>query len=267
MKRAAAVAGQFYHGSHARLKQQIEQYIDPGAGKKHAIGIVVPHAGFIYSGSVAGQVYSSIQMPHTFVMLGPNHTGLGPGMSIMTDGFWDVPNGSFEIDRRLASRIALNVSLVEKDVQAHMFEHSLEVQLPFIAYFEEGIKIVPIAVLAASYDDCCILAEGIARAIKTIDYPVTLLASTDFSHYVPEKIARKNDRKAIDKIVDIDPKGLYETVEKNNISMCGYLPTTAMLSAARLLGADSGRLIRYMTSGDVSGDYDSVVGYAGIIII
>ncbi len=266
MKRAAAVAGQFYHGSHSRLKEQVEEYIDPGARKKNATGIVVPHAGFIYSGSVAGQVFSSIHFPQTFLMLGPNHTGLGPGISIMADGAWEVPNGSFEIDRRLASRIAQNVSIVEKDVQAHIFEHSLEVQLPFIAYFGEQIKIVPIAVLSASFDDCCSLADGIAKAVKTIDYPVTLLASTDFSHYVPEKVARKNDKKAIDRIIDIDPRGLYETVLKHKISMCGYLPTTVMLHAARLLGADSGHLVRYMTSGDVSGDFDSVVGYAGIII-
>jgi AmmeMemoRadiSam system protein B len=266
MKRDAAVAGQFYHGSLSRLKQQVEQYIDPGARKSDVIGMVVPHAGFIYSGAVAGQAYSSINLPKTFVMLGPNHTGLGPGISIMAEGVWEVPNGSFEIDRKLASRIIQNTSIAEKDMQAHIFEHSLEVQLPFIAHLGEEIKIVPIALLSASFEDCCSLAEGIVKAVKTIDYPITLLASTDFSHYVPDKIARQKDQKAIDRIIDIDPKGLYETVLREKISMCGYLPTTVTLYACKLLGAHTARLIRYMTSGDVSGDFDSVVGYAGIII-
>ncbi len=266
MKRKAAVSGQFYYGSSSRLTQQIEQYIDKGAKKENAIGIVVPHAGLIYSGAVAGAVYSSIYFPKTFLMLGPNHTGLGPKVSLMDDGEWEIPTGTFEIDRKLASRIALNTPNVERDSKAHIFEHSLEVQLPFFAYFSKDVKIVPVAIFSASLDDCIKIAEGIAKAIKGLEYPVIILASTDMSHYLSDKIARQKDKKAIDKILELDPKGLYETVLNEKISMCGYLPTTVMIFASKFLGANSARLVKYMTSGDVSGDYDSVVGYTGIIL-
>lgn len=266
MKRAAAVAGQFYHDTSSRLNQQVEQYIDQSARKEDAIGVVVPHAGLIYSGAVAGAVYSSINFPKTFLMLGPNHTGIGPKISLMDQGEWEIPTGIFEIDRKLASRIALNTTNVTRDSQAHIFEHSLEVQLPFLAYFTKDVRIVPIAMLTASLDDCIALAEGITKAVKSLDYAVVIIASSDMSHFHSETIARQNDKKAINKILEIDPQGLYETVLREKISMCGCLPTTVMLFASRFLGADSARLVKYMTSGNVSGDYDSVVGYAGIIL-
>ncbi|MEW6109430.1 MAG: AmmeMemoRadiSam system protein B [Nitrospirota bacterium] len=266
MKRAPSVAGQFYQSSDFRLNQQVEQYIDKNASKEEAVGILVPHAGLIYSGAVAGAVYSSIKFPKTFLMLGPNHTGIGPKISLMDSGEWDIPTGTFEIDRRLASRIALNTGKVTRDSQAHVFEHSLEVQLPFLAYLGKDVKIVPITILSASLDDCADLAEAVAKAIRSIDYPVVIIASSDMSHYLPDKLARQKDGKAIDKILDINPSGLYETVQKEKISMCGYLPATVMLFASKSLGAKSSRLVKYMTSGDVNSDYDSVVGYAGIIL-
>jgi AmmeMemoRadiSam system protein B len=267
MKRTAAVAGQFYQSSSARLIQQAEQYIDQKARKVDAIGIVVPHAGLVYSGEVAGSVYSSINFTKTFLLLGPNHTGIGPQISLMDDGEWEIPTGTFQIDKKLASRIAVNNANVTRDSQAHLFEHSLEVQLPFISYFTQEVKIVPIAILSASIDDCFVLAEGIAKAVKSLEYPVVIVASSDMSHHLPDKIARQKDKMAINEILDINPEGLYETVLKNRISMCGYLPTTVMLFASRFLGASSARLVKYMTSGDVTGDYNSVVGYAGIILI
>jgi len=266
MKRVAAVADQFYYGSSNRLRQQVEQYIDKEARKEDAIGIVVPHAGLIYSGAVAGAVYSSINIPETFLLLGPNHTGIGPKVSLMDEGEWEIPTGLFKIDRKLASRIALNSEKITRDSQAHIFEHSLEVQLPFIAYFSEEVKIVPITILSASLDDCMDIAAGIAKAVKSLDYPVVVAASSDMSHYLPDKITRMKDEKAISKILEMDPEGLYETVLKERISMCGYLPATVMLFVSKLLGATSARLIKYATSGDVSGDYDSVVGYAGIVL-
>jgi hypothetical protein len=266
MRRNPAVAGQFYQGSATRLIEQVAQYINEEAVKENAIGAVVPHAGLMYSGPVAVAVYSSMKFPRTFLMLGPNHTGLGPDISMMDSGEWQVPNGIFEIDRKLAGRIALNTSGVTRDSQAHIFEHSLEVQLPFIAYFSQDVKIVPITILSATLDDCTRLARAIADAVRSVDYPVVILASSDMSHYLPDKTARKEDTKAIDRILAIDPEGLYNTVRRERISMCGYLPATVMLSAAKLLGAGSSRLVRYSTSGDVSGDYDSVVGYAGIIV-
>jgi AmmeMemoRadiSam system protein B len=266
MKRTAAVAGQFYYGTSSRLLQQVEEYTDKGIQKEDAIGIVVPHAGLMYSGGVAGAVYSSIRPPKTFVMLGPNHTGLGARVALMDEGEWEIPTGTVGIDRKLASRIALDNPAVSRDAQAHFFEHSLEVQLPFIVHLSPAIRIVPIALLSLTLSECLELGERIAAAVKAVDYPVVILASSDMSHYQPDKVARVRDKLAIERILDIDPEGLYETVQRERISMCGYLPATVMLHAARLLGAGSARLVKYATSGDVSGDYDSVVGYAGIII-
>jgi AmmeMemoRadiSam system protein B len=266
MRRTAAVAGQFYQGSSVRLTQQVEQYVDKDGIREEVLGIMVPHAGLMYSGSVAGAVYSSIKFPGTFVMLGPNHTGLGPGISLMDSGEWEIPTGVFEIDRKLAARIALNAPKAVRDSQAHAFEHSLEVQLPFVAYFSRDVKIVPIAVLSASLEECLELGGGIAKAVRDAGYPVVIVASSDMSHYVSDKIARQKDRHAIDKILALDPEGLYETVRGERISMCGVLPATVMLSAAKLLGAGSARLVKYATSGEVSGDYESVVGYAGVVV-
>lgn len=266
MRRTPAVAGQFYQGTDVRLMQQVEQYIDRGCVKEEVIGIMVPHAGLMYSGMIAGALYSSIKFPKTFIMLGPNHTGLGPGISLMEEGEWEIPTGTFGIDKKLAVKIARAAPKVTRDSQAHAFEHSLEVQLPFLAYFSREVKIVPIAILSASLEDCLELAGGIAQAVRGVDYPVVILASSDMSHYVPDKVARQKDRNAIDKMLLIDPEGLYETVRRERISMCGVLPATVMLAAARLLGAGSARLVRYATSGEVSGDYEGVVGYAGIVV-
>lgn len=266
MHRTPAVAGRFYDGTSSGLRKQVEQYVASGQPVMDAVGIMVPHAGLIYSGSVAGQVYSSISMPKTFIMLGPNHTGLGPAISLMDDAAWEVPTGSLTIDRRLAGRILQATSLAVRDTQAHAYEHSLEVQIPFIAHFSRDVSIIPIAIMTASYDSCRELAEAIAKAIQGADYSVTILASSDMSHYVPDKVARQKDGKAIEKILALDPRGLYDTVMHERISMCGVLPAMVMLIAAQLLGAKNARLISYMTSGDVSGDYDSVVGYAGIVV-
>ncbi|MGC2062735.1 MAG: AmmeMemoRadiSam system protein B [Thermodesulfovibrionales bacterium] len=266
MKRSSAVAGQFYHGTDARLREQVAQYIRADAPKETVVGIMSPHAGLIYSGSVAGEVFSSIKMPQTFIMLGPNHTGLGPAISLMDSGEWEIPTGLFRIDSRLASKIALNSGRVSRDTQAHIFEHSLEVQLPFIAYFSIEVKIVPIALLSASFEDCSNLAAAIAAAVRSVDYPVVILASSDMSHYLSENQARRLDAMAIERILELDPRGLYDTVLREHITMCGYLPATVMLAASKLLGAGSARLIKYTTSGEVSGDYDSVVGYAGIVV-
>jgi AmmeMemoRadiSam system protein B len=266
MIRRPAVAGQFYHGTKDRLIEQVGKYIDPLAVKEDAVGIVVPHAGFIYSGPVAGAVYSSIKFPATFVLLGPNHTGLGPGISLMDDCEWEIPLCSFKVDKKLAAKIVVNAPQVVRENQAHMFEHSLEVQLPFISYFSNNVKIVPISLLSASLYDCLDLAKGIAKAIRGVDYPVVIAASSDMSHYLSDKMARQKDKMAIDRMLEVDAEGLYETVMKERISMCGVLPATVMLSAAKILGANSARLIKYATSGEVSGDYDSVVGYAGIVV-
>ncbi len=266
MKRTPAVAGQFYQGTGPGLTRQVEQFIDRNSPREDAIGIISPHAGLVYSGAVAGAVYSSIRFPKTFLLLGPNHTGLGQKISLMDEGEWEIPTGTFAVDRKLAARIALSTGKVARDSQAHLFEHSLEVQLPFIACFSKDVKIVPIAFLAASLDDCRDVAGAIAEAVKGVDYPVVIVASSDMSHYLPDEIARQKDKKAIDRVLDLDAEGLFDTVRRENITMCGFIPATVMLLAAKLLGAGSARLVKYATSGEVSGDYDSVVGYAGIIV-
>lgn len=266
MKRSPAVAGQFYHSSSSKLSQQVEQYIDRNAKKEKAIAIVVPHAGLIYSGPVAGAVYSSIEFPKTFIFIGPNHTGLGERISIMESGEWEIPTGTIKIDEKLSYRIVMNVPVVSKDIKAHLFEHSLEVQLPFVVYFSKETKIVPIVILSASIEECRLLGEGIAKAISSIGYSVIVAASSDMSHYVSHEVAKEKDKKAIERILSLDPEGLYETVTRERISMCGYIPTTVVLFAAKALGAKSAKLIRYSTSGEVSGDYEHVVGYSGILL-
>jgi AmmeMemoRadiSam system protein B len=266
LKRSPAVAGQFYHGTALKLQQQVENYIDKSARREKAIAVVSPHAGLIYSGSVAGAVYSSIDFPETFILIGPNHTGLGTQVSLMASGEWEIPTGVFRIDEKISHKISMYAPNVTKDIKAHMFEHSLEVQLPFIAYFSKEVKIVPILILSATVEECRMIGEGIARAVKDIGSSVVIVASSDMSHYVPDELARKKDSKAIDRILSLDPEGLYEIVEKERISMCGYIPVTIMLYAAEALGAHSARLIKYATSAEVSGDYEHVVGYAGIVL-
>jgi len=266
LKRPPAVAGQFYYGTASKLAGQVQDCIDKTARRERVIGMVAPHAGLMYSGPVAGAVYSAIDFPDTFVLIGPNHTGLGAPISLMESGEWEIPTGVFTIDETISYKIAMSVPIATKDARAHMFEHSIEVQLPFIAFFSKQVKIVPIAVLAATVEECRMLGEGIAKAVKSAGYPVVVVASSDMSHYVPDAVARQKDKKAIDRIMSLDPRGLYETVTKEKISMCGYLPAVTMLFAAKALGAQSAKLIRYTTSAEVSGDYDHVVGYAGIVV-
>lgn len=266
MIRAPAVAGQFYYGRPSRLRGQVEEYITTGAPKERVIAILSPHAGLMYSGPVAGAVYSSIEFPRTFILLGPNHTGLGVDISIMSQGQWEIPTGLFTIDETLSRRIMEKSAYVSENAQAHLFEHSLEVQLPFIAYFAENVQIVPITVMRAPLEACHAVGNALAEAIREIDYEVVIAASSDMSHYVSDDTARRLDRLAIKELLDLNPEGLYETVVRERISMCGYLPATIMLYAAKALGAKEARLLKYATSGEVSGDYDHVVGYAGIIL-
>ncbi len=266
MRRNPAVAGQFYFDSPAKLNNQVQKYVFQNLSRKRAIGVLSPHAGLIYSGPVAGSVYSSFEMPETFVLIGPNHTGVGSPVSLMPQGEWEIPTGIFQIDEVLSQRILKEVPIAESDVQAHLFEHSLEVQLPFIAFFSNKSRLVPITILAATLEECMAIGKGIARAISKTDYPVVVVASSDMSHYVSDETARKKDKLAIDRILSLDPEGLYGTIKREHISMCGYIPATVMLYAAKSLGAREAALTRYATSGEVSGDYDHVVGYAGIII-
>jgi hypothetical protein len=266
MKRAPAVAGQFYAGSPTRLAGQVEEYVLKVQEKEEVLAALSPHAGLMYSGHVAGAVYSSIVFPRTFVLIGPNHTGAGASLSLMQSGQWEIPTGIFSIDEPLAEAMLRHAPGVTSDSQAHLFEHSLEVQLPFIAHFSTDVRIVPLTVLTCSLDGCREVGRGIATAIREVAYDVVIVASTDMSHYVADSTARRLDGLALKEVLELDPEGLYHTVRKERISMCGVLPATITLYAAKALGARTARLVKYATSGDVSGDYDHVVGYAGVVI-
>ncbi|HMK44395.1 MAG TPA: AmmeMemoRadiSam system protein B [Dissulfurispiraceae bacterium] len=266
MNREPAVAGQFYSGSPLGLKQQVRSYLIADVRKQHAIGMVCPHAGFIYSGGVAGAVYSAVVPPNTFVLLGPNHTGIGAAAAMYGSGQWQIPTALFSIDAQLGELIRAKDPLLEIDASAHAMEHSLEVQLPFIAETSPSARILPIALRRQSLDECRLLGEAVAAAIRECGYPVTIVSSTDMSHYVNVDTARRLDHLALEHIIALDPEGLYATVHSRQISMCGIYPTTTMLFAARSLGAKQAQLLQYATSGEVSGDYAQVVGYAGLII-
>ena len=266
MIRKPAVAGQFYESSHSRLTRQVNNFLEADAEKESAIGIVSPHAGLMYSGRVAGAVYSRIKMPRTFILIGPNHTGLGQPVSLMSSGVWHMPTGELKIDGDIAAELKKASDFISEDSLAHQMEHSLEVQLPFILHYSSDVSIVPLTMMPVPLDVCRAVGEAIADAIKKSAYAVTIIASSDMSHYVSDTVARKKDRKAIDRVIAMDPAGLYNTVRDEDISMCGVVPVTTMLFAARKLGASEAALVKYMTSGEVSGDYDYVVGYAGVIV-
>jgi AmmeMemoRadiSam system protein B len=265
MTRKAYVAGQFYPGGRADLRETVAAMVDPGVERKRALALISPHAGYVYSGHVAGAVFSSAPLPGLFVILGPGHHEIGSLFAIQAKGRWQTPLGECPIDEALASRIMKASPLVEDNEQAHLREHSLEVQLPFIQYFRDDAAIVPICVsYEARYAELEALGQALAAAIRADEREVLLVASTDMSHYVSQKTAETMDMRAIRRILDLDPAGLVETVASERISMCGFQPTAAALVAAVALGASEARLIRYATSGEASGDYTQVVGYAGI---
>lgn len=267
MTRKAYVAGQFYPAGREELRKAVAGMIDPAAERAKALALVSPHAGYIYSGPVAGAVFSSAVLPGIFVILGPGHREIGALFAIQTEGSWQTPLGDCPIETALASRIAAACPLVEANEKAHLGEHSLEVQLPFIQYFRDDAAIVPICIShEARYAELETLGRALARAIREDGREVLIVASTDMSHYVSQKTAEKKDRLAIRRVLELDPAGLVETVVSERISMCGFQPTAAALVASLDLGATEARLIRYGTSGDASGDYTQVVGYAGIRI-
>lgn len=267
MVRRPAVAGQFYPAEGSRLSAEIGRFVEEKAEKIAAKGVVAPHAGIIYSGAVAGAVYSRVEMPETFVVIGPNHTGRGKPAAAVASGAWQMPGGEVSIDEGLAQQIIENSDYLLEDESSHQYEHSLELQLPFIQHFKSDIKMVPICLKSAAYEVCHDVGQAIARALEKTGKRALLVASTDMSHYVSQSTAQAKDRLAIDKVLALDARGLYDVVMGENISMCGFMATAAVIIACKELGAIRAELIRYATSGDISGDYAHVVGYAGLIII
>ncbi|MBI5555322.1 MAG: AmmeMemoRadiSam system protein B [Elusimicrobia bacterium] len=268
MQRKSAKAGSWYPATAASVKRDIASYLPPEKiTAQKAIGIMVPHAGWLYSGRVAAQVYARVKIPGTIVMIGPNHTSLGYMVSLSASDTWDSPLGEIRIDKALSKKITeLSGGTVTLDENAHKNEHSLEIQLPFLQYFCPEIKIVPLILGTQAPAICRILGAGIAGAIRESQQDVLILASSDMNHFENIDTTRKKDDLALREILSLNPENLLQTVRENDISMCGVAPTAAMLFAAKSLGAAKTQLVIYDTSGTVTGDNKEVVGYAGVIV-
>jgi AmmeMemoRadiSam system protein B len=268
MTRNPAVAGQFYPDSEKILSAELSTMIDPSRQKEGAIGVISPHAGYVYSGSVAGAVLSSIKPRPVYIIMGPNHTGLGGTFSISASDTWKTPLGEVRVNQKLAQAIKDNCALIKEDEAAHLYEHSIEVQLPFLQKLQKEFTFVPIVVASSDIDAYKEAGRSIASSIKKLkmEADVTIIASSDMTHYESQDRAEEKDKKAIADILKLDEGALIKTIKKFDITMCGSAPAAIMLSAAKELGATKARLVEYKTSGDASGDFSSVVGYAGIII-
>ena len=266
MIRPPAVSGRFYPSDEKKLALEIEKYTSSANKKSFARGCVVPHAGYLYSGHVAGAVYSEIEIPARCILLGPRHFPGGEAMAIISEGSWRTPFGDAQIDSELAAELKRACPLLREDRMAHEREHSLEVQIPFLQQLAANLRFVPVVLATQRYQDLETLGHAVARVIEAHTEPVLLIASTDMNHYESDAITRTKDHKAIDRILALDPRGLYDMVRSEGITMCGYAATAAMLIAMRDLDAKNAELIRYATSGDITGDWNQVVGYAGIII-
>ncbi|MBI2868244.1 MAG: MEMO1 family protein [Chloroflexi bacterium] len=266
MMRTAAVAGQFYPASDDKLREMIRGLVDETAEKLDVIGAVCPHAGYAYSGQVAGAVYSRIKFKDTFILIGPNHTGRGQPFSLMSGGTWSTPLGEVPVDARLAEQILGTSRFLRDDTLAHQAEHSLEVQLPFLQYFRPEIEIVPVVLGYAGSEVYKEIGRDIVRALAKTGREAVIIASSDMTHYEPRDAAKSKDDQAISAILDLDADRLVRRVEELKITMCGYAPAVSLITAARLMGAQRAELVGYRTSGDATGDYSSVVGYAGIIV-
>lgn len=266
--RKPAVAGTFYPADPKDLQRELTRCLaGPEVAKKRtAIGIVVPHAGYRYSGTVAGLLYRQLEIPRRVIILSPNHTGYGVPYSIMTQGGWETPLGVACIDEPLTDRLVKNCPLLKADWLAHQSEHSLEVQIPFLQRLKKDFQLVPVTLSFIPYEGCVEVGRALAKTVREAKEPLLIIASSDLNHYENQQVAEQKDQLAIDKIVALDPEGLYQTVRKEGVSMCGIIPTTVMLIAAKELGATQAELIQHATSGDVTGDYGSVVGYASLIV-
>jgi len=266
--RRPAVAGQFYPASAEELAAQIDGFLDKKAARTNAIGCVLPHAGYVYSGTVAGAVISRLEPKQKIFLLGPNHTGFGTPFSVMASGRWLTPLGEVPVDESLARSLLSASDIFIDDELGHLHEHSLEVEIPFFQRQTGDFSIVPVAIASDSLKLLKEAGKAVASVINSFNLKgkALICASSDMTHYEPQNEARRKDRYAIDAIIALDEDALFRQVRQLGISMCGYAPVCVMISAARGLGAKKGELVRYMTSGDTSGDFSSVVGYAGILI-
>ena len=276
--REPAVAGQFYPGKPAELRHEVEEFLSAGSAKAsaktgtptsklHALGIIAPHAGYVYSGAVAGAVYARIEVPRRVIVLCPNHTGLGDALSITSTGSYRTPLGEIPLDDAMGADLKAGFPLLREDALAQQREHAVEVQLPFLQMAQPDLTFVPITVGTGQFEVLAALGLVLAKSIAACAEPVLIVASSDMNHYEGDDETRVKDALAIEQVLQLQPRGLYQTVRSQSISMCGVGPAVAMLTAVLKLGAHKAELIQYATSGDVSGDREHVVGYAGIAVV
>lgn len=266
MQRNPAVAGQFYAGSAAALRADLAAMIPAVSGKRKAIGIISPHAGYVYSGAIAGHGFAAVEIPATLLVLGPNHHGMGAGVALYPDGSWLTPLGEVAINSRLNALLLRHVPLVRSDTIAHQREHSLEVQIPFIQHLRSDASIAAICLGHGDFDAVSLIGEGIATAIREYGEDVLIVASSDMSHYESAASARRKDNLALERVLALDPEALLTVCRNERITMCGVVPAAVMLVAARALGASGAVVAAYGTSGDVTGDDREVVGYAAVTV-
>jgi MEMO1 family protein len=266
--RPPAVAGRFYPRDPDDLRAEARGYLSQASSATalHALGCIAPHAGYVYSGHVAGAVFAKIKVPRRCIVLCPNHTGMGRALAIMSEGSWQTPLGEVPIDAELAGALKARFPALHEDSAAHRAEHAAEVELPFLLLRQPELKFVPIALGTAQFEVLEQLGKALADVIGAQKDPVLIVASSDMNHYESDAVTRVKDHRAIERILTLDPRGLFDVVTQQDISMCGFGPAVAMLTAVRQLGAKSAELVKYATSGDISGDRDMVVGYAGVVV-
>jgi hypothetical protein len=267
MLRLPAVAGQFYPADSRELTRLIRKFSaeDPSIKKTHARACLVPHAGYIYSGGVAGAVFARTILPKQILVLGVRHSPMGEDLAILSEGAWRTPLGDAPVDSVLAQRVKTGCPGLREDGVAHSREHSLEVEIPFLQILNPGFSFVPVAVGTLRFEELHEFGMGLARVLKESREEILVVTSSDMNHYESEDATRIKDAKAIDRMKAVDARGLFEVCRKEKISMCGLGPAVVMLTAMKELGVQSGQVVRYATSGDVNGDRDAVVGYAGMI--
>ncbi len=277
--RLPVVAGMFYEGNAVALRKQVEScFLHPfgpqklpaigKAGHRSVLGLVCPHAGYVYSGPVAANAYFSLAQdgkPDTVVVLGPNHTGYGNPLSAMREGTWRTPLGDVQIDGETADAIAKETGLLDFDEVAHKHEHSIEVQLPFLQYiYKDSFKFVPICFLMQDLETAKEVGNGLGEALANKN--AVVIASSDFSHYEPQAKVEKKDLAALKAVEALDVEDFYGVLDAENVSCCGYGPIAALMTYAKALGAKKAEILSHKTSGDITGDKSSVVGYAAAIV-
>jgi AmmeMemoRadiSam system protein B len=268
MIRHPIVAGRFYSKNPCRLGSELDSLLagsEPGPAEK-VLGIIAPHAGYIYSGMVAGAVYSKIEIPDAVIILGPNHTGVGSRAALYPRGEWVTPLGRAEINSSLSGLIRAKSPMVEEDASAHQNEHSIEVHLPFLQHLNPNVTIVPLCLGFYDFTSCRSLGVALAHSIKEYGSRVLIVASSDMSHYESAVSATRKDEMALGEVFELNPEGLLAVCRREAVSMCGVIPVAVMMVAALELGATKVKLVKYATSGDVTGDSEEVVGYAALSV-